>query len=167
MKRVLLVLIALMATVNVASAQKVGYLDTQVILGQIPDYQSAQKTLEKLSAQYQQHLEQEAAKIEAAYRSYQAERSRLSESQKQARENEIISMEKRLQEKQKEYFGENGVMATKSEQLLGPVKSKVDAAIRKVAQMRGYTIIIDVSTLQGVVYKDETSDLSAEVIRNL
>lgn len=167
MKRILFVLIALLASAGVAQAQKVGYINTQTILGEMPEYLSAQQSLEKLSAQYQQYLEQEAAKIEAAYRAYQSDRSRLTESQKQARENDIISMEKRLQEKQKEYFGEKGVMVTKSEQLLNPLRSRVDAAIRKVAQSRGYTLIIDVSAVQGVVYADQTADLSLEVIRNL
>lgn len=167
MKRILFVLIALLVSLNIAKAQKVGYINTQTILAEMPEYLSAQQSLEKLSAQYQQYLEQEAAKIEEAYRAYQSERARLTESQKQARENDIISMEKRLQEKQKEYFGEKGVMATKSEQLLNPLKSRVDAAIRKVAQSRGYTLIIDVSAVQGVVYADQTADLSLEVIRNL
>lgn len=167
MKRVLFVILALLWTVCSADAQKVGYLDTQKILEEMPEYVSAQQTLNKLGEQYRNYLQQEAQKIENAYKSYQTDRARLSESQKQARENEIISMEKRLQDKQNEYFGEGGVMASKSEQLLGPVKAKVDAAIRKVAQARGYTLVIDLSAIQGVVYKDEVSDLSLEVIRNL
>lgn len=167
MKRVLIALMALIVFAQVANAQKIGYLNTQTILNEMPEYVSAQQTLEKLSSQYKQYLEGEASKIETAYREYQNDRARLSEAQKQARENEIISMERKLQEKQKEYFGEGGVMAVKSEQLMNPIKEKVDAAVRKVAQKGEYSLIIDISAMQGVVYQNEAADLSLEVIRNL
>ena len=55
----------------------------------------------------------------------------------------------------------------KSEQLLNPIKAKVDNAIRKVAQKGGYSLIIDLSVVQGVAYYNEAEDLSLEVIRNL
>lgn len=167
MKRVLIALVVLIGSIQMANGQKVGYLNTQTILEKMPEYISAQQSLEKLSNQYQQYLENEASKIEAAYRAYQSERARLSEAERQIRENEIISMERKLQEKQKEYFGENGVMSTKSEQLMNPIKTKVDAAIKRVAENGGYTLIIDISAMQGVVYRNDAADLSLEVMRNL
>lgn len=167
MKRTLLILATLLFSISAVFAQKVGYVNTQTILSQIPDYVSAQQTLEKLGNQYKQYLENESSKIEAAYRQYQADRARLTESQKQVRENEIISMERSLQEKQKEYFGEEGIMVVKSEQLIGPIKNQVDAAIKRVADKQGYSLIIDVSSMQGIVYKNDTYDLSMEVLRNL
>lgn len=167
MKKILLILSALLLSASAVFAQKVGYVNTQTILEQIPDYVSAQKTLEQLGNQYRQYLEGESSKIESAYRQYQADRIRLTESQKQVRENEIISMERALQEKQKEYFGEEGIMVVKSEQLIGPIKNQVDAAIKRVADKQGYSLILDVSSMQGVVYKNDAYDLSMEVIRNL
>lgn len=167
MKKILLILSALLLSASAVFAQKVGYVNTQTILEQIPDYVSAQKTLEQLGNQYRQYLEGESSKIESAYRQYQADRTRLTESQKQVRENEIISMERALQEKQKEYFGEEGIMVVKSEQLIGPIKNQVDAAIKRVADKQGYSLILDVSSMQGVVYKNDAYDLSMEVIRNL
>lgn len=167
MKRVLIALVILIGSIQMANGQKVGYLNTQTILEKMPEYVSAQQSLEKLSNQYQQYLQNEASKIETAYRAYQGDRARLSEAERQVRENEIISMEKKLQEKQKEYFGEKGVMATKSEQLMNPIKAKVDAAVKRVAEKGGYTLVIDVSAMQGIVYQNETADLSLEVIRNL
>jgi outer membrane protein len=151
----------------VANAQKVGYLDTRTILAQIPEYNDATRTLERLSKQYQQYIETEKSKIDQAYKKYQSDRPRLSESARKVREDEIINMERQLQAKQKEYFGEGGVMASKSEQMLNPIKAKVDAAVRKVAQKYGYSMIIDLSAVQGVVYHNEADDLSLEVIRNL
>lgn len=167
MKKVLIIIVSIFLCSFVSSGQKVGYLNTQTILTQVPEYNSAVQTLEKLSDQYKQYIEKEKAKIDQAYAKYQSERAYLGESARQVKENEIITMERNLQAKQKEYFGENGVMAKKSEQLLNPIKAKVDNAIRKVAQKGGYSLIIDLSVVQGVAYYNEAEDLSLEVIRNL
>ena len=105
-----------MASVQFLFGQKVGYMNTQTVLAQIPEYVAATQTLEKLGKQYQDYIEGEKTKIDNAYRKYQADRPRLGESARQTRENEIISMERDLQKKQKEYFGEGGVMSAKSEE---------------------------------------------------
>ena len=154
-----------MASVQLLFGQKVGYMNTQTVLAQIPEYVAATQTLEKLGKQ--DYIEGEKIKIDNAYRKYQADRPRLGESARQTRENEIISMERDLQKKQKEYFGEGGVMSAKSEELLNPIKEKVDAAVKKVAKERGLSLIIDVSAQQGVVYQDPEHDLSMEIVKNL
>ena len=156
-----------MASVQLLFGQKVGYMNTQTVLAQIPEYVAATQTLEKMGKQYQDYIEGEKIKIDNAYRKYQADRPRLGESARQTRENEIISMERDLQKKQKEYFGEGGVMSAKSEELLNPIKEKVDAAVKKVAKERGLSLIIDVSVQQGVVYQDPEHDLSMEIVKNL
>lgn len=167
MKKVLTLIVTILLCSFVSNGQKVGYLNTQTILSQVPEYNTAVQTLEKLGNQYKQYIEKEKAKIDEAYAKYQSERGSLSESARQNSENQIINMERNLQAKQKEYFGENGVMAKKSEQLLNPIRSKVDNAIRKVAQKGGYSLIVDLSAVQGVAYYNEAEDLSLEVVRNL
>ena len=88
----------------------------------------------------------------------------MSASQRQNAENEIISKERVAQEKQKIYFGEDGIMAKKAEELLDPIRKDVEKAISDVARSEGYDLVIDVAALQGVVYKNEILDLSRKVI---
>ena len=88
----------------------------------------------------------------------------MSASQRQKAENEIISKERVAQEKQKIYFGEDGIMAKKAEELLDPIRKDVEKAIADVARSEGYDLVIDVAALQGVVYKNEILDLSRKVI---
>lgn len=167
MRKLFIVIIAFLLPLTTVFAQKVGYISTETILEQIPEYKSAQNTLEKLSQQYKSVIDSESEKVDEAYQRYQADRARLSEDQKRSRENEIIKMEREVKEKQKSYFGEDGVMAKKSAELMNPVKERLDRAVSKVAKSRGYSLIIDISTTQGVVYKDDAADLSLEVIKNL
>ena len=164
MKRILIVIAALVTGIAPLSAQKIGYVNTETILSAIPAYESAQTQLNTLSDKYKATIETELGKIETLYRNYQSNRSSMSASQRQNAENEIISKERVVQEKQKIYFGEDGIMAKKAEELLSPIRQQVDKAIAEVAARGGYDLIIDLAALQGVVYKNPALDLSAQVL---
>ena len=164
MKKSFLVIVALLMFIGTAGAQKIGYIDTESILSEIPAYTAAQSQLEALSDKYKAQIETELGKIETLYQNYQASRNSMSASQRQNAENEIISKERVVQEKQRIYFGEDGIMAKKAEELLAPIRARVDKAIADVARMGGYDLVIDLAAVQGVVYKNEALDLTQFVL---
>ena len=167
MKRCLVIAVAMLFVSLQTSAQKVGYINTEKILSVIPEYKSAQIQLENLSKQYSRKIESEYAKIETMYQSYQQQKGSLSAQVRAQRENEIISREQNVKELQKTYFGQDGLMQKKSEELLNPLKERVDAAIKKIAENGNFMIIFDTSIMQGVAYAKESDDLSGLVIRAL
>ncbi|MBO4536016.1 MAG: OmpH family outer membrane protein [Bacteroidales bacterium] len=164
MKKSFLAIVALLAFIVTAGAQKIGYINTETILGEIPAYVSAQSQLDAMSDKYKAAIETELGKIETLYQNYQATRNSMSAAQRQNAENEIISKERVVQEKQKIYFGEDGIMAKKAEELIGPIRARVDKAIAEVARKGGYDLVIDLAAVQGVVYKNEALDLTPYVI---
>lgn len=167
MKKGLIFAVAMLFAALQMNAQKVGYINTEEILKVIPAYSAAQKQLESLGNQYQEKIEGEYAKIEAMYMNYQAQKAALSAQARQQRENEIISREKTVKELQQTYFGQDGLMQKKSQELLDPIKEKVDAAVGKIARAGGYSVILDIAAMQGVAYTDSAADLSGEVKRLL
>lgn len=167
MKRCLVIAVAMLFVSLQMSAQKVGYINTEKILSVIPEYKSAQIQLENLSKQYSQKIESEYAKIETMYQTYQQQKGSLSAQVRAQRENEIISREQNVKELQKTYFGQDGLMQKKSEELLNPLKERVDAAIKKIAENGNFMIIFDTSLMQGVAYARESDDLSGLVIKAL
>ncbi len=164
MKRIFIAIVALLAGFGPLSAQKIGYINTDTILSEIPAYVAAQTQLNTLSDKYRATIETELGKIETLYQNYQNSRNSMSASQRQNAENEIITKERVVQEKQKIYFGEDGIMAKKAEELLTPIREQVDKAIAKVAEAGGYGLIIDLAAQQGIVYKNPALDLSAQVL---
>ena len=164
MKKSFLVIVALLMFIGTAGAQKIGYINSESILSEIPAYTAAQSQLEALSDKYKAQIETELGKIETLYQNYQASRNSMSASQRQNAENEIISKERVVQEKQRIYFGEDGIMAKKAEELLAPIRARVDKAIADVARMGGYDLVIDLAAVQGVVYKNEALDLTQFVL---
>ena len=160
MKKILIALVALVACSGLLRAQKIGYINTETLLNAIPAYVTAQSQLDALSDKYKAAIETELGKIETLYQNYQASRNTMSATQRQNAENEIISKERVVQEKQKIYFGEDGIMAKKAEELISPIRQQVDKAIEEVARLGGYDMILDLAAIQGVVYKNEALDLT-------
>ena len=156
MKRIFIAIVALLAGFGPLSAQKIGYINTDTILSEIPAYVAAQTQLNTLSDKYRATIETELGKIETLYQNYQNSRNSMSSTQRQNAENEIITKERVVQEKQKIYFGEDGIMAK--------IREQVDKAIAKVAEAGGYGLIIDLAAQQGIVYKNPALDLSAQVL---
>jgi outer membrane protein len=164
MKRTLIALVALLACLGTARAQKIAYVNTETILGEIPAYLAAQSQLDALSDRYKATIETELGKIETLYQNYQSARQSMTAAQRQNAENEIISKERVVQEKQKIYFGEDGIMAQKAEELLAPIRKDVNRAIEEIASSGGYDLVIDLAAVQGVVYKNESLDITRRVI---
>ncbi len=167
MKKIFTIALAMMFAALQLNAQKTGYINTEKILSAMPEYAAAQKQLETLSRQYQQKIEGEYSKIEVMYNTYQQQKANLSAAARQQRENEIIGREKDVKELQKTYFGQDGLMQKKSEELLGPIRERVDAAVDKIASGGNFMIIFDIAMMQGVAWANAEDDLSPLVIKAL
>lgn len=164
MKKILITFFAVIFSFSALSAQKLGYINTETILNQIPAYASAQQQISELSAKYKATVEQELKEIENLYQTYQRTKSTLSASERAAKEEEIISREKMLKEKEKIYFGESGILTKASEKLLEPIQTVVNEAIVKYAEEGGFAMIIDLAATPGVVYRNDAYDLSQQII---
>ena len=164
MKKIALTLCLAFAALIGMQAQSVCYIDTEEILETVPEYQKAQEQLNKLADSYRSTIETELGAVDKLYKDYQNKKASLSASERQKLEEEIITKEKAVKTKQNTYFGEDGVMATKSDELLSPIKEKLQTAIDAVAYKYNCSIIIDLAITTGIVYRDERFNLTDEVI---
>ncbi len=164
MKKVFVIFAICFVSVLNASAQAVGYVDTEKILSCIQEYVNAQDELNTLAEKYKADIQKDADAIDELYRDYMSRKSSMSTSQQQARENEIIAKEKAMKEKEDKYFGEEGVLTKRSEKLISPIQEAVEAAIAKVAESRGCSLVLDLTVTTGIVYKNSKYDLTDAVI---
>ena len=167
MKRILLTLALIAGFALSASAQKFGYIDTEYILKKVPAYKTAQDQLDKLSQQYQKEVENRYAELETMYKKYQADKVLLTEDMKQRRENEIITKEKDAKELQRKYFGEDGALSKKKDELFKPIQDKISAAVKEVATQDGYHVIFDTAANPSMIYTAPRYDLSEKVLEKL
>ncbi len=108
MKRLILTFALLAASFGLASAQNYMVVNSETVFKSIPEYNSALERIETLADQYQQQVDDRFAAVETLYNNYMAQRSSLSESARQTRENAILQREKEAAEFQESLFGTDG-----------------------------------------------------------
>jgi len=167
MKRFFTIAFLLLMTCSFARAQKVGFINTDSVLTSIPDYKMAQDTLKAQSAKFQAELENDLKTIDNLYNKYQEQRQYLSTASCVSREQQIIALENALKEKQESYFGEKGEMNKRSAALLDPIKKKVNEAIEVYSKEKGYSAIVDLVAVTGIIYYDKANDITGIIIEKL
>ncbi|MCF8367255.1 MAG: OmpH family outer membrane protein [Bacteroidales bacterium] len=147
-----------------ASAQKMGYVDTDYILKNIPEYQDAQIEIEDLSKQWQEEIELKYADVDKMYKAYQADAVLLPEDLRQKREQEIVNFEREIKELQKKRFGNEGDLFKKRQELIKPIQEKIFNAIEEIATKKNYAFVFDKASGPVIMYVDSKFDISDEVL---
>jgi len=167
LKSVFSVLIAtLILTTYTATAQqqKYAYVDTQYILDNIPEFQDAQDELDEYSKKWQKEIEDNYGKVSEMYQKYQAEAVLLPEDIKRKREEEIIDKEKEVKELQQQYFGKEGDLFKKRQELIQPIQEKVYNAIETIASTSNYSFVFDKAGGMTLLYGNPKYDISDDVL---
>ena len=101
------------------------------------------------------------------YKDYQAERVLLAEDMRRQREEAIVSKEQEVKELQKNYFGQEGALFKKRQELVEPIQDEIYTAIKDLATENGYAAIFDTSSGTSMIYTNPRYDISDEVLQKL
>jgi len=168
MKKILLLLaLTLTVALSAFSQNRYGYIDSEYILGNIPEYKEAQRELDRLAANWQKDIENKFASIDSMYKKYQVEAITLPENLKQKREEAIIKAEQDAKDLQKKRFGKDGDLFKKREEFVKPIQDRVFNAIEAIAKDKGYAFVFDVAGSMTIVYADPKFDLNDLVMQRL
>lgn len=165
-KFIFICLIALTAAMT-ASAQKYALLDMEYILKNIPAYERANEQLNQVSKKWQAEVEALNTEASTMYKNYQNEMVFLSQEQKKARQEAIMKKEKDASDLKRKYFGPEGELFKKRESLMSPIQEEIYTAVKEIAELRGYSLVLDRSSDTGVIYGSPKSDISNEVLQKL
>ena len=165
MKKVFVILLSLWALQ--VSAQKFGYVDTEYVLKKLPEYNEAQKEIDKISVQYQKDIEAKYASLDSMFNAFRKEEILLTEEMKQKRQDQIMMKEKEIKEYQKKIFGFEGLVFLKRQELIKPVQDKVFAAVKKVAQGHNLQVVFDKASDLVMIYTNPTHDYTDYVLEEL
>ncbi len=146
---------------------RIAIIDSDYILNKIPEFQSAQNTLETLSVEWQQEIEVQFAEIEKLYKAYQSEAVLLPEDVKVKRQDEIIQKEKEAKDLQKKRFGTDGDLFKKREELLKPIQDRVYTAIEEFAEEGNYGLVLDRANSSFMMYVNSKMDKSDDILKKL
>jgi len=168
MKKAIIILFITLMLAASSQAQKFAFVDTEYILNNIPAYKAAKEQLDQLSETWQKEVEVQFADVEQMYKAYQAEAVLLSDEMKRKREEGIVAKEKEAKELQKKYFGREGDLFKKRQELVKPIQDEVFNAVKELAVEGNYNAIFDTaSSGLSMLYTDPKFDKSDEVLKKL
>jgi outer membrane protein len=167
MKKAVLFIGIMITSLGFTFAQKFGYIDSDYILKNIPAYEAAQKQLDQLSVEWQKEVESLYTQIDKLYKDFQAEKVLLTEEMKTKRENDIVAKEKEAKELQKKYFGKDGDLYKKRQELVKPIQDEIYNAVKQIAVEGNIAIIFDTAGGITMLYTDPKYDRSDEVLQKL
>lgn len=166
MKKWLLVFLFVLSVFSL-KAQRYAYVDTEYILSHIPAYKAAQEKLNELSLEWQKQVEQLYNEVEQMRRKYQNEQVLLTPEMQEQRKEQIAAKEDMAQQLQQQYFGPQGAIFQRREELIKPIQSEVFSAIEEIAADDKYALIFDIASGPIVIYNDPKYDISDEVLQIL
>lgn len=167
MKKLFLTAAMLMACILGIQAQLFALIDMEFILKQIPRYEQANQQLETLSQQWQKEIEAKGKEAKTLYEAYQKTAANLSAAQKNAKEEEIIRKEKEVAELRKKYFGPEGEILKKRQELITPIQDAIYQTVKEVATQKGYDAVIDRASAQSMIFASPRIDISNEILSRL
>jgi outer membrane protein len=148
----LLIIIAFTGQSLKAQSVKFGHINSDELIQAMPEYDSALVKLEKYRKELVNALELMTVELNTKNEAYQKESKNLSDIVKQTKEQELMDMNKRIQD-----FQSNAQTQLQSKQteLTQPIFAKVDKTIKDVGKENGFVYVFDVAK-GSVLYFDET-----------
>lgn len=167
MKKLFILLLFFFGFGQIVVGQKFGYIDTDYILAQMPEYKEAQGEIDQLSKSWQSEIQQMYKEIESMYNELQAEEVLLTQEMKDERIAEIQVKEEEVKEYNSKVFGYEGLFFLKKEELMKPVLESVFEATEKVSKAHRLQFMFDKSADMVMIYTDPIHDYTDYVLEEL
>lgn len=167
MKKLIIILAAVIISIGAASAQKYIVVDSEKIFRSLADYNTALSTLDNLAKEYQTKVDNAYAEVESLYNTYMAQKANMTAAARNTREQEILAKERAAAEFQESVFGNEGVMMKKRIELIQPIQKRVFTAIENYAKSGGYDMVVDSASNAAMLYHSEAVNHTQNIIELL
>lgn len=172
MKKFLKLTLTLMLVFSASSlfAQKFGRVDLAAIVTAMPEYKEAEANLQVYGKDLQDQLEQIQVEFNNRYLEYEKNVATYSDSVRQLKERELTELQQRFQDFQQVAQQD---MQKKEAELINPVYTKANDAVKVVSTRGGYIAVFNTAGDQpasaGLAYfnAEALTDITAEVKKEL
>ena len=167
--KVLLVLFILSVSfqANAQRGVRIGYIDTEYILENVPEYTEATKQLESKVQKWKTEIEGRLNTVKQKREALNNEKALLTKELIEEREEDILFEEKEILDYQQKRFGPNGDLMIQKKQLMQPVQDQIFQAVQDIATNKKYDFVFDKSADVVMLYSAERFDISDLVIRTI
>ena len=144
---------------------KIGYIDMEYILQNVPDYSEAKNQLEQKAQKWKQDIEAKKIEIAKLNDALKTEKALLTKELIEEREEEIKFQVDELLDFQQKKFGPNGDLITQKAVLVKPIQDQVFTAVQDIAEVKKYDYIFDKTSDLTMLFAAKRYDISDQVLR--
>lgn len=163
MKRVILGILLLFIAFSGKAQSKIGTIDAEYILSQMPDNTEVNKNLETYNKELQEDLKANIQEYETLVKEYQDTSESLEEEARKEKESQIIELENDIKGfRQKASL----LIQMRRNELTGPLYEKIDVAMKKIILEEGFTQIFHAGA-SGLAFSRAEDDITLKVMDEL
>ena len=146
---------------------RVGYMDMNVILENISEYNKANDLLDKNIENWKKEIELKKIQLRQYEEQLNIERILLTPELIKDREVEIQIFASEIISLQEKRFGPKGDMIVQRSKLIQPVQDQVLSVVKQIAEEKKYDFIFDRSSSLTMLYSAKNYDISDLVIKRI
>lgn len=150
-----------------AQNQKIGYIDSEYILGKIPEYRGISERMNQLTQQWQDELTKLEQGLQTLQEDYDAREILYTEEIKKEKLAEIETARNKVNSYKKQKFGPQGDYYKQQQDLLEPLQQRILEAINKIAERDDFDFIFDRTGDYLFLYTKAQWNLSDDVLLEL
>lgn len=154
-------------TVHAQRGVRIGYIDTEYILQNVPDYSESTLQLENKVQQWKSEIEEQLNALELKRTALNNEKALLTKELIEEREEDLDFEEKEILDYQQKRFGTNGDLMLQKKQLMQPIQDQIFQAVQDIAKAKKYDFVFDKSADVVMLYSAERFDISEQVLRTI
>ncbi len=166
-KAIFFLVLFISITTTAQKPQRIGYIDMEYILENVPEYTEAQARLNAKIITWQQKLDGIKREVEILKTDLGNEKPLLTKELISEREEDILIKEEDLRKLQVAYFGSKGNLYLLRKQLVKPVQDQVYNAVQQIAVRKKYDIVLDKSSDLILLYANKKYDISEMVLNSI
>ena len=146
---------------------RVGYIDMNIILKNIDEYNKASSLLDKNIEKWKKEIELKKIQLNQYEEQLNTERILLTPELINDRELEIKDFASEIINLQEKRFGPKGDMIIQRSKLIQPVQDQVLSVVKQIAEEKKYDFIFDRSSSLTMLYSAKIYDISELVIKRI
>lgn len=160
--------VSLAASVNLfAQNQKIGFIDSEVIMEQMPEYTGIEQRLNLLSESWREELKRMDAEIEEMEEEFEAREVLFTDDIREQRRKEIEDKIRQREQFLDERFGPEGEYFQRQNELLEPIQRQVFDALNRVANREEFDFVFDRAEDVRFLFANPEWNLNREVMLEL
>jgi len=147
--------------------QRIGHVDTEYILNQMPEYATVQQKLDQLERRWRKEIEKQEQRVDELEKEFEAREVLYTEAERQRQQKAIAAAKEKVERLRQQYFGPDGDLYTRQQELMRPLQERILEAAERVASSAGYDYILDKKGDTLFLFARDDHSLSDRVLQEL